>query len=106
MGLNVPDRDSDLIRYLGVLREVTKRFSLALESVESSFHFPGSYITKFRSLTRFALLIILATLAPILASEIVPRVNACCITPGGCYALRSVPPSTQEAIIANLVLTS
>ncbi len=105
MGLIVPDRDSDPIRYLGVLREVTRRFSLALESLESSFHFRGSYITKFRSLTRFALLIILATLAPILANEIVPGVNACCITPGGYYSLTSVPASTQEGSMVNLVLT-
>src|SRR5467141_2490577 len=105
MGLIVPDRDSDPIRYLAVLREVTRRFSLALESLESSFHFRGSYITKFRSLTRFALLIIVATLAPILANEIVPGVNACCITPGGYYSLTSVPASTQEGSMVNLVLT-
>ncbi len=60
---------------------------------------------QFRNLTRFALLIILATLAPILASEIVPRVNACCITPGGYYSLTSVPASTQEGSMVNLVLT-
>ena len=87
------------------MREVTRRFSLPSERRESSFHFPGSHITKFRSVTRFALLFILVTLAPILADEMVPRVIACCITPGGYYSLTSVPSSTQEGNMVNLVLT-
>jgi len=87
------------------VREVTRRFSLPSERRESSFHFPGSHITKFRSVTRFALLFILVTLAPILADEMVPRVIACCITPGGYYSLTSVPSSTQEGNMVNLVLT-
>ncbi|OLB68634.1 hypothetical protein AUI06_10505 [archaeon 13_2_20CM_2_52_21] len=95
----------DPIRYLEVVREVTRRFSLPSERRESSFHFPGSHITKFRSVTRFALLFILVTLAPILADEMVPRVIACCITPGGYYSLTSVPSSTQEGNMVNLVLT-
>ena len=87
------------------MREVTRRFSLPSERRESSFHFPGSHITKFRSVTRFALLFTLVTLAPILADEMVPRVIACCITPGGYYSLTSVPSSTQEGNMVNLVLT-
>jgi len=87
------------------VREVTRRFSLPSERRESSFHFPGSHITKFRSVTRFALLFTLVTLAPILADEMVPRVIACCITPGGYYSLTSVPSSTQEGNMVNLVLT-
>jgi hypothetical protein len=56
--------------------------------------------------TRLALLLALATLAPVLSVDLVSRVNACCPTPGGgYYSLTSVPASTQEGNTVNLVLT-
>jgi len=61
---------------------------------------------KHIGVTRFALLLALATLAPILSIDLVPRVNACCPTPGWGYcSLTSVPDSTQEGNAVNLVLT-
>src|SRR5437879_8259016 len=56
--------------------------------------------------TRLALLLALVTLSPVLSIDLVSRVNACCLTPGGgYYSLTSVPASTQEGNTVNLVLT-
>jgi hypothetical protein len=45
-------------------------------------------------------------LTPILSIDLLPRVNACCPTPGGgYYSLTAVPASTQEGNTVNLVLT-
>jgi len=61
---------------------------------------------KHIGVSRFAFLLALATLGPILSIDLVPRVNACCPTPGGgYYSLTSVPASTQEGNTVNLVLT-
>jgi hypothetical protein len=61
---------------------------------------------KYISVTRFALLLALTTLAPVLSIDLVPKATACCPTPGGgYYSLTSVPASTQEGNTVNLVLT-
>lgn len=66
----------------------------------------GTRTTKYLSVARFATLLALVTLAPLLSVEVFPRVNACCSTPGGgYYSLTVVPASTQEGSTVNLVLT-
>ncbi|HVH15197.1 MAG TPA: hypothetical protein VNA15_05700, partial [Candidatus Angelobacter sp.] len=66
----------------------------------------GSCTTKYLSVARFATLLALVTLTPLLSIESLPRVKACCPTPGGgYYSLTAVPASTQEGNTVNLVLT-
>ena len=57
-------------------------------------------------MARFVLVLVLSTLAPAVSIDLLPRVNACCPSPGGGYfSLTTVPASTQEGNTVNLVLT-
>jgi hypothetical protein len=71
----------------------------------SAFNFPGSLVTNLAKVTRYVVLLILATLGPALSIHLFPGVYAAGPLPGAYYSLSPVPGATQEGNTVSLVLT-